>query len=60
MRARTLATLGARDARYIRNVVKAVRYSNLIGRELSTSSDLTRAEASRVIDALKQDAEVQS
>ena len=33
---------------------------NLIGRELSTSSDLTRAEASRVIDALKQDAEVQS
>ena len=29
----------------------------LIGRELSTSSDLTRAEASRVIEALKQDAE---
>ena len=34
LRARTLATLGARDARYIRNVVKAVRYSNLIGRAL--------------------------
>jgi len=31
---------------------------NLIGRELTTSSDLTRHEASRVIDALKQDAEV--
>jgi len=30
---------------------------NLIGRELTTSSDLTRAEASKVIDALKQDAE---
>jgi len=30
---------------------------NLIGRELTTSSDLTRAEASRVIEALKQDAE---
>jgi hypothetical protein len=30
---------------------------NLIGRELTTSSDLTKAEASRVIDALKQDAQ---
>jgi len=33
---------------------------NLIGRELTTSSDLTRAEASRVIEALKQDAEAPS
>lgn len=29
----------------------------IVGRELTTSSDLTRAEASRVIDALKQDAD---
>jgi hypothetical protein len=29
---------------------------NLIGREITTSSELTKAEASRVIDALKQDA----
>lgn len=30
---------------------------NLIGRDLNSSADLTRAEASRVIDALKSDAE---
>ena len=34
LRARTVATLGQRDARYIRNVVKAVRYTNLTGRVL--------------------------
>ena len=34
LRARTVATLGQRDARYIRNVVKAVRYTNLGGRAL--------------------------
>ena len=32
LRARTLADLGARDARHIRNVVKAVRYSEFAGR----------------------------
>jgi tellurite resistance protein len=30
---------------------------NLIGRDLDTSNDLTKAEASRIIDALKADAE---
>jgi hypothetical protein len=30
---------------------------NLIDREITTSSELTKAEASRVIDALKQDAQ---
>ncbi|KAF1721304.1 fatty acid desaturase family protein [Pseudoxanthomonas wuyuanensis] len=34
LRARTVASLGPRDARYIRNVVKAVRYSGLAGRVL--------------------------
>src|SRR5690606_29851937 len=32
LRARTVADLGARDARYIRNVVKAVRFINIGGR----------------------------
>ena len=34
VRARTVANLGARDARYIRNVVKGVRYSEIAGRGL--------------------------
>jgi NADPH-dependent stearoyl-CoA 9-desaturase len=34
LRARTVASLGARDARYIRNVVKAVRYAGVAGRVL--------------------------
>lgn len=34
LRARTVATLGERDARYIRNVAKAVRYTELAGRVL--------------------------
>ncbi len=34
LRARTVATLGARDARYIRNIVKAVRYTGFAGRVL--------------------------
>ncbi len=34
LRARTVASLGARDARYIRNVVKAVRYTEVAGRGL--------------------------
>ena len=34
LRARTVATLGQRDADYIRNIVKAVRYSGLGGRLL--------------------------
>lgn len=33
---------------------------NLIGREIESSKDLTKSEASRVIDALKSDAEVAS
>ena len=33
---------------------------NLIGREITTSNELTKAEASRVIEALKQDAQVKS
>ncbi|MDX9843669.1 MAG: acyl-CoA desaturase [Aquabacterium sp.] len=34
LRARTVADLGERDARYIRNVHKAVRYSEILGRVL--------------------------
>ena len=34
LRARTVADLGERDARYIRNVYKAVRYSEILGRAL--------------------------
>ena len=34
VRARTVATLGQRDADYIRNIVKAVRYSGVAGRVL--------------------------
>ncbi|KRG70883.1 fatty acid desaturase family protein [Pseudoxanthomonas dokdonensis] len=34
LRARTVATLGQRDARYIRNIVKAVRYTEVAGRGL--------------------------
>lgn len=34
LRARTVATLGARDARYIRAVIASVRYSQLAGRVL--------------------------
>ena len=34
LRARTVADLGGRDARYIRNVYKAVRYSEILGRAL--------------------------
>jgi linoleoyl-CoA desaturase len=34
LRERTVATLGERDARYIRNVAKAVRYTELLGRAL--------------------------
>ena len=34
LRARTVADLGERDARYIRNVHKAVRYSEILGRAL--------------------------
>jgi len=34
LRARTVADLGERDARYIRNVYKAVRYSEVLGRGL--------------------------
>lgn len=34
LRERTVATLGERDARYIRNVAKAVRYSEAFGRIL--------------------------
>jgi fatty acid desaturase len=34
LRARTVADLGARDARYIRNVYKAVRFSEVLGRGL--------------------------
>ncbi|MCF7223517.1 fatty acid desaturase family protein [Marilutibacter chinensis] len=34
LRARTVASLGARDARYIRNVVRAVRYTEVAGRGL--------------------------
>lgn len=34
LRERTVATLGERDARYIRNVAKAVRYSEVLGRGL--------------------------
>ncbi|HSI48482.1 MAG TPA: acyl-CoA desaturase [Ideonella sp.] len=34
LRARTEATIGDRDARYIRNVVKAVRYTGVAGRVL--------------------------
>jgi len=34
LRARTVATLGERDARYIRRVVKAVRYTGIAGRTL--------------------------
>lgn len=34
LRARTVADLGERDARYIRNVYKVVRYSEILGRAL--------------------------
>ncbi len=34
LRARTVADLGERDARYIRNIFKAVRYTELVGRAL--------------------------
>ncbi len=34
LRARTVADLGERDARYIRNIVKAVRFTELAGRAL--------------------------
>lgn len=34
LRERTVATLGERDARYIRNVAKAVRYTEVVGRLL--------------------------
>jgi fatty acid desaturase len=34
LRARTVADLGARDARYIRNIYKAVRFSEALGRLL--------------------------
>lgn len=34
LRARTVADLGERDARYIRNIHKAVRYSEFLGRAL--------------------------
>lgn len=34
LRARTVADLGEKDARYIRNIVKAVRYSEVAGRGL--------------------------
>ena len=34
MRARTVADLGERDARYIRNILKAVRFGELLGRGL--------------------------
>jgi fatty acid desaturase len=34
LRARTVADLGARDARYIRNVLKAVRFTEALGRVL--------------------------
>lgn len=34
LRARTVADLGARDARYIRNVLKAVRFTEVLGRGL--------------------------
>jgi fatty acid desaturase len=34
LRARTVATLGERDARYIRNVLKAVRFTEVAGRAL--------------------------
>ncbi|MBB1089005.1 acyl-CoA desaturase [Lysobacter sp. SG-8] len=34
LRARTVASLGERDARYIRNVIKAVRYTEVAGRGL--------------------------
>lgn len=34
LRARTVADLGERDARYIRNVFKAVRFSEILGRGL--------------------------
>jgi len=34
LRARTVADLGARDARYIRNILKAVRFTEVLGRGL--------------------------
>lgn len=34
LRARTVADLGERDARYIRNIYKVVRYSEILGRAL--------------------------
>lgn len=38
VRARTIATLGQRDADYIRGIVKAVRYTEIVGRVLLFAS----------------------
>jgi hypothetical protein len=38
VRARTVATLGQRDADYIRGIVKAVRYTEIAGRVLLFAS----------------------